>query len=110
MAKDGKRIDEMAKMPVSVNVKDSVTVNDREIEVFGTLPQKFFTVKSKYLHEKPCRVHQDGFRQYCEKHLLGTWFKRDYMAELFWKENEGKMFNEHTHVNNVMLKINNSNG
>jgi len=78
-----------------------------EIETFGTHSQTFFTVQAKYASEPPCRIYPDGLKSYCEKHLLGFWFKRDYMAELFWKENTGKMFNEHTHVNNTMLKINN---
>ncbi len=77
------------------------------IETFGTHSQTFFSVQTKYANETPCKVYKDGFKEYSDTKLLGTWFKKQYLAELFWKENSGKMFNEHSHVSNVILKYNN---
>jgi len=78
-----------------------------QVEVFGTPSQVFFTVQKKYIHDKACKVYQSGFKDYCNKHLIGFWFKKEYMVELIWREWNSKMFKDHSHVSNVLININN---
>ncbi len=78
---------------------------ERAIETFGINSSKTFIVDSKYISDRKCRVNFDGFRAYSERHLSGLWFKKPFYEELFWKDWDGKFFNDHKHVNSVMMKI-----
>jgi hypothetical protein len=79
-----------------------------QVKVYGTPSSLSFGVTKKFLHENACKVYDNGLKDYCNKHQMGFWFKKDYMSELFWKDNSGKMFNDHSHVNNVLININNN--
>jgi len=79
-----------------------------KVQVYGSPSNLSFGVSAKYIHDKPCKVYDNGFKQYADVHQMGNWFAKDYMAELFWKEWNGKLFNDHRHVNTVMLNINNN--
>lgn len=79
-----------------------------QVKVYGTPSSLSFGVSAKYIHESPCKVYDNGFKEYVNIHQMGNWFVKDYMAELFWKEWNGKLFSDHRHVNTVMLNINNN--
>jgi hypothetical protein len=78
------------------------------IVVFGKKTDKFFTVNSKYLSDPKYKVHHDGFKEFSNTTLMGTWFKKDFLIDMFWDQWNGKMFNDLGHLNTVMVKINNN--
>ena len=69
------------------------------------MSEKFFTVNSKYLHDPKYKVHHTGFKAFADEALMGVWFKKDFLIDMFWEQWTGKMFNDISHVNNVMLNI-----
>lgn len=81
-----------------------------KIKRFGTKSENFFTVDSKYLHDYKYQVYEDGFKEFAETQSL-KWFPKEYQVKLFWKDWDGKQFNDIRHLNTVMINIiNNKNG
>lgn len=80
---------------------------NQKILVFGEASDKYFIINPSTLHEPKYRVNSTGFREFADKALLGTWFKKEYLVDMFWDQWSGKMFNDIRHVSNVMLNINN---
>lgn len=94
--------------PMQTPNKDKDNNKDENVNVYGEKSDLSFAVKAKYADEKHCRIYASGFDQYIEEHQLGISFRKPYMKDLFWKEWNGKIFNDHQHVNTVITKISNN--
>jgi hypothetical protein len=92
--------------------KDKAMVKDKDKVLFyGEKSDLAFSVDRKYITDSFCKVYKSGFKEYIDTHQSGLGFPKSYMEDIFWREYNGKMFNDHKHVNQVMLNIrNNKNG
>jgi hypothetical protein len=88
-------------------VETSEKGNSQKILVFGEASDKYFIINPATIHEPKYRVNSTGFKEFADKALLGTWFKREFLVDIFWEQWNGKMFNDIRHLSNVMLNINN---
>jgi len=83
---------------------------ESKIKRFGNKSENFFTIDSKYLTDNKYQVYEDGFKDFTENQRL-KWFPKEYQIKLFWKDWDGKQFNDIKHLNTVMINIiNNKNG
>lgn len=81
-----------------------------KIKRFGKKSDNFFTIDSKYLTDYKYQIYEGGFNEFCENQNL-KWFPKEYQVKLFWKDWDGKQFNDIKHLNTVMINIiNNKNG
>lgn len=94
--------------PTETPNKDKDNNKDDNVYVYGKKSDLSFAVKAKYLSDFPCKVYESGLDEYIEIHQMGMAFRKPYMKDLFWKEWNGKIFNDHQHVNSVILNINNN--
>lgn len=87
--------------------KEKEQVQEKEkVKAFGTKSKDFISINGKYLHDSKYIVYSNGLKEFVETNHL-KWFDKEYKAQLFWKDWNGKMFNDIGHLNNVILKINN---
>lgn len=73
---------------------------ESEIREYGTTHSHFVIVKAKYLHEKPAKIYgKAGLMAYMEANQ--TILNLPDYADKFMRNNNGKVFNELSHLQNA---------
>jgi hypothetical protein len=71
-----------------------------KVKAYGPEHTHFVIVKSKYLHEQTCRINgKDGLIEYMEANQ--TVLNLPHHGEKFMRANNGKVFNELSHLQNA---------
>jgi len=105
---------EAPRQQVQVQVQEKGQVQEKvkdeggsQIIIYGDHSEKYFTINPSTIGATKYRVNSTGFKEFSDTALMGTWFKKEFLVDMFWDQWNGKMFNDVRHLNNVMLNINN---